>query len=129
MGRGSGTHCIVTRKNNRMFFFFTDLCNVSKEWAIHIQWSHAVIAEFFCQGDLELHLDRQVFFFKVFFRFFFLGFLPFCVWCVDVCYVCCCTCWAVSKCVCVCAFVCVVVFLCVWCSALLYCIVRKYTVS
>jgi hypothetical protein len=106
------THPMVTRNTNRVFFsffsfsppcffsffLFTDLCNVSKEWAIHIQWSHAVIAEFFCQGDLELHLDRQVFFFEVFFRFFFLGFLPSCVWCVDVCYVCCCTCSAVSKC-------------------------------
>jgi hypothetical protein len=38
----------------------TDVSNVSKDWSIHIQWSHAVIAEFFCQGDLEIHLDRTV---------------------------------------------------------------------
>jgi hypothetical protein len=37
-----------------------DLSNVSKEWHIHVQWTHRVLSEFFSQGDLERHLGKQV---------------------------------------------------------------------
>lgn len=30
-----------------------DLGNPCKPWNIHIQWTHAIVAEFFSQGDLE----------------------------------------------------------------------------
>jgi hypothetical protein len=30
-----------------------DLGNPCKPWKIHIQWTHAIVAEFFSQGDLE----------------------------------------------------------------------------
>jgi len=30
-----------------------DLSNPAKAWHIHIQWTHAIVAEFFSQGDLE----------------------------------------------------------------------------
>jgi len=37
-----------------------DLSNPCKAWTIHIQWTHAILAEFFSQGDLERHLGLEV---------------------------------------------------------------------
>ena len=37
-----------------------DLSNPCKKWEIHIQWTHAIVAEFFSQGDLERHLGVDV---------------------------------------------------------------------
>jgi len=37
-----------------------DLSNPCKTWKIHIQWTHAILAEFFSQGDLERHLGVEV---------------------------------------------------------------------
>mmetsp|Transcript_29064 Transcript_29064/g.73164 ORF Transcript_29064/g.73164 Transcript_29064/m.73164 type:complete len:382 (+) Transcript_29064:59-1204(+) len=46
------------RADDRVLIFQTvlhtaDLGNPCKPWAIHIQWTHAIVAEFFSQGDLE----------------------------------------------------------------------------
>jgi hypothetical protein len=37
-----------------------DLSNLCKRWEIHIQWSHAILAEFFSQGDFEKHQGLPV---------------------------------------------------------------------
>mmetsp|Transcript_78581 Transcript_78581/g.127479 ORF Transcript_78581/g.127479 Transcript_78581/m.127479 type:complete len:400 (-) Transcript_78581:50-1249(-) len=37
-----------------------DLSNPCKKWEIHIQWTHAIVAEFFSQGDLERHMGLEV---------------------------------------------------------------------
>ena len=37
-----------------------DLSNPCKKWEIHVQWTHAIVAEFFSQGDLERHLGIDV---------------------------------------------------------------------
>mmetsp|Transcript_69474 Transcript_69474/g.165671 ORF Transcript_69474/g.165671 Transcript_69474/m.165671 type:complete len:381 (+) Transcript_69474:99-1241(+) len=37
-----------------------DLSNPCKEWNIHVQWTHAILAEFFSQGDLERSLAMDV---------------------------------------------------------------------
>ena len=37
-----------------------DLSNPCKKWEIHVQWTHAIVAEFFSQGDLERHVGLEV---------------------------------------------------------------------
>lgn len=37
-----------------------DLSNLCKRWDIHIQWSHAILSEFFSQGDYEKHQGLPV---------------------------------------------------------------------
>jgi len=37
-----------------------DLGNPCKPWVIHIQWTHAIVAEFFSQGDLERRQGAEV---------------------------------------------------------------------
>jgi hypothetical protein len=37
-----------------------DLSNPCKKWEIHVQWTHAIVAEFFSQGDLERHMGIDV---------------------------------------------------------------------
>jgi len=44
----------------QMLLHAADLGNVTKDWNIHVQWSHHVLAEFYSQGDLEKHLGKPV---------------------------------------------------------------------
>jgi len=37
-----------------------DLGNPCKPWNIHIQWTHAIVAEFFSQGDLERSQGKAI---------------------------------------------------------------------
>eukprot|EP00960_Hanusia_phi_P014847 439569-Hanusia_phi.AAC.3 len=37
-----------------------DLSNPCKPWNIHVQWTHAILAEFFSQGDLERQMGLEV---------------------------------------------------------------------
>ncbi|EKX38106.1 hypothetical protein GUITHDRAFT_77478 [Guillardia theta CCMP2712] len=37
-----------------------DLSNPCKPWNIHVQWTHAILAEFFSQGDLEREMGLEV---------------------------------------------------------------------
>jgi hypothetical protein len=44
----------------QVFLHTADLSNPCKEWCIHVQWTHAILAEFFSQGDLERSLNLGV---------------------------------------------------------------------
>eukprot|EP00802_Teleaulax_amphioxeia_P014540 Tamp_14607.p1 GENE.Tamp_14607~~Tamp_14607.p1 ORF type:complete len:416 (+),score=88.50 Tamp_14607:55-1248(+) len=63
--QGDGKGIDLGVRENRVLALQTllhaaDLSNPCKKWEIHVQWTHAIVAEFFSQGDLERHIGIEV---------------------------------------------------------------------